>query len=390
MRSSVRWLVPVAAAAVVAGGVAVNSASASSASSPPKRSVEQVLAALAGSDVTALSGTVVTRADIGFPSLPSMGGRSSGATSSTDVQGLVTRFLSGENTLRVYQDGRTKLRAQLLDKFDELNVVRNGDQVWTYDSRHNTVQHGIVPKDTGKHAGTRTDTPGSSASPGSQLTPAEMANRALAAADPTTRVSLGDPERVAGRSAYALTLTPTTSATLIDRVVIAVDAAKSVPLQVQVFARDTSQPVIETGFTEIDFATPAASTFEFTAPKGATVTEMGSGAPSSGAHPDAKTGTATKTGRAAGTGARPTEIGTGWATILEMPAQQAGALSQAQSGNGSTPGEKSAGSLLSQLGTSVAGGRAITTKLVSVLITDDGRVFAGAVPVQSLIDAAKR
>jgi hypothetical protein len=32
----------------------------------------------------------------------------------------------------------------------------------------------------------------------------------------------------------------------------------------------------------------------------------------------------------------------------------------------------------------------MTTRLVSVLITDDGRVLAGAVPVQTLVDAARR
>lgn len=380
MRSSVRWLVPVAVAAAVAGGVVVNSAAAGSAARLPDRSPEQVLEAVAGSDVTALSGTVVTRADIGFPALPSMGGRSGGSTSSTDVQGLVTRFLSGENTLRVYENGPTKQRAQLLDQFGELNVVRNGDQVWTYDSRHNTAQHGTVPARADRKPGSASSSGSGSGSDATALTPAEMAHRALAAADPTTTVSLGRSELVAGRSAYALTLTPKTSATLVDHVVIAVDAEKSVPLQVQVFARSSSQPVIETGFTAVDFSAPPASTFEFTPPKGATVTEMGTHTAS---------GTPDKAAMTGKSGTKPTEIGTGWATIVELPA---GTMSAAMWGGSSdaTPGATSGKSLLSQLGTSVDGGRAITTKLVSVLVTDDGRIFAGSVPVQALVDAAKR
>src|SRR5450755_2662805 len=100
MRSSVRWLVPVAVAAVVAGGAVVNSAAAGSAPQLPARTPEQVLEAVSASNVSALAGTVVTRADIGLPSLPSLGGQSDSGTSSTDVQGLVTRFLSGDNTLR--------------------------------------------------------------------------------------------------------------------------------------------------------------------------------------------------------------------------------------------------------------------------------------------------
>jgi len=37
----------------------------------------------------------------------------------------------------------------------------------------------------------------------------------------------------------------------------------------------------------------------------------------------------------------------------------------------------------------VDGGRALTTTLVSVLITDDGRIFAGSVPVERLQAAAQ-
>jgi hypothetical protein len=40
--------------------------------------------------------------------------------------------------------------------------------------------------------------------------------------------------------------------------------------------------------------------------------------------------------------------------------------------------------LYGELTTPVAGGRALSTSLVSVLLTDDGRVFAGAVPVSRL------
>jgi len=44
--------------------------------------------------------------------------------------------------------------------------------------------------------------------------------------------------------------------------------------------------------------------------------------------------------------------------------------------------------LLGELTTAVTGGRVISTALVSVLLTDDGRVFAGAVPSERLQAAA--
>ena len=267
MRTSLRWLVPVAVAATVAGGVAVSSAQAGDSPDLPTRTAQQVLASVAGSSVTALSGTVVTRADIGLPSLSGLGPAS--ADASTDPTALLTRFLSGGNTLRVWADGPTRQRAQLIDPFSELDVVRNGSELWTYVSRGNLVQHGTLPAHPARSAAKPSAT-GTAA----DLTPAQLAQQAITAADPTTAVTLGAPKVVAGRNAYALTLTPKTDATLVGRIVIAVDAEKGVPLQVQVFARGSSQPAIETGFTAVDFATPDASRFTFTPPQGATVTPL--------------------------------------------------------------------------------------------------------------------
>jgi outer membrane lipoprotein-sorting protein len=382
MRSSVRWLVPVAVAATVAGGVAVSSAQAGSAPDLPQRTPQQVLASVAGSSVTALSGTVVTRADLGLPSLSALGG--TGADATTDPTGLITRFLSGQNTLRVWADGPTKARAQLLDQFSELDVVRNGTDVWTYTSHGNAVQHGTLTPRTGSDAKAK-----ATATAAAALTPAQMADKAIAAADPTTSVTLGTPETVAGRSAYALTLTPKTSGTLVGHIVIAVDAERGVPLQVQVFARGSSQPAVETGFTAVDFTTPAASMFTFTPPKGATVTPLDT----------SKSATAKPATPAAD---KRTVIGTGWTSIVEIPAsalQSAAASAGSTPSDGATPSTSASGTgitrsaqglaALAQLATPVAnGGHAITTSLVSVLLTQDGRVFAGSVPVQALVDAA--
>jgi outer membrane lipoprotein-sorting protein len=399
MRSSFRWLVPVAVVATVAGGAVINSAVAGGSPRLPERSPQQVLESVAASHgkVTSMSGTVVTHADLGLPSLPKMGNDSSGSGSATDMQGLITRFLNGDNTLRVWSDGPTRERVQLMDSFDELNVVRNGTDVWTYDSRKDVAQHGTVPQ----HSDTAAK--GSAAATAQDLTPAEAAKRVLDAADPTTSVTLGDPQVVAGRSAYALTLTPKTSKTLIGRIVIAVDSDRGVPLQVQVYARGKSKPAIETGFTKVDFSRPSASTFTFAPPKGATVREIKpgtTGGTSSGTSGADKAGTKAGTDKS-GNHPKPTVIGKGWSAITELPAGSSGAFGDhATSGaSGSTAagtdasGAKGAASgqdLLRQVTTPVANGRAITTALMSVLITDDGRVFAGSVPVQSLIDAAKK
>jgi outer membrane lipoprotein-sorting protein len=367
MRSSARWLVPVAVAAAVAGGVAVSSAQAGTSPDLPASTPQKVLASVADSKVTALSGTVVTKVDVGLPSLSGIGGAPA-SEAGTDPAGLLTRFLTGKNTLRVWADGPTRQRAQLVDPFSELDVVRNGTDVWAYSSRENVAEHGTIPAHQDAAKGKEV----------TDLTPAQLADRAIAAADPTTTVTLGEPLLVAGRSAYALTLTPRTDATLVGRVVVAVDAEKGVPLQVQVFARGHAEPSIDTGFTSIDYRTPSADRFRFTPPAGAKVEKLDL--------PTERPAVPEPLAAAV----RPTVSGTGWASVVEVPALAV----RAATGQHSTasPGATGDGAAALQQLTTPAGdgGRAISTSLVSVLFTKDGRVLAGAVPVQALVAAAAK
>jgi hypothetical protein len=73
---------------------------------------------------------------------------------------------------------------------------------------------------------------------------------------------------------------------------------------------------------------------------------------------------------------KPTVTGTGWATIVSLPA-------------GSVPVALTGDPLFQQLTQPVDGGRALSSSLVSVLITSDGRVLAGAVPVSALQAASQ-
>ena len=107
---------------------------------------------------------------------------------------------------------------------------------------------------------------------------------------------------------------------------------------------------------------PDASVFSFTPPQGATVSDQS--LPSKAAkHPGADH-------------PKPEVSGEGWATIVSLPA-------------GSAPAGLSDDPLFAQLTQPVDGGRALSTSLVSVLVTDDGRVLAGAVPVSALQAAAR-
>jgi hypothetical protein len=63
-------------------------------------------------------------------------------------------------------------------------------------------------------------------------------------------------------------------------------------------------------------------------------------------------------------------IGHGWTAVVETRTRLAADASDRQ--------------VLDRLSTPVVGGRLVTTRLVSVLLTDDGRVLAGAVAPDAL------
>ncbi|MGA1836236.1 DUF2092 domain-containing protein [Herbiconiux sp. 11R-BC] len=368
-----RWIpamaAPVVVAAVVAGGAFASSASADL---PPK-TAQQVLELAAQANVQAFSGTVEQSSNLELPDLSSVpggastsgtsgsssGGAAGSADSTTSAVTTALGFLTGSHSARVYTDGSNG-RVQILDQLAERDAVRNGSDLWLYDSSANSVVHSTLPSgSTGADAS-------STASPSPDVeTPAQLAQKFLDAVTPSTDVSLGADTSVAGRSAYDLVLTPRSSDTLVGSVSIAVDSETGMPLSVEVLDRSSSAPAFSVAFSSLSLDTPSADVFAFTPPAGATVTEQalpGTGhdatAPDAGsAHP------------------KPTVTGSGWDAIVSLPL-------------GSSTSSLTSSPLFSQLTTPVDGGSVLQTTLVTVLLTDDGRVFAGAVPVEALQAAA--
>lgn len=381
-----RWGLPVAAVVTVAAAVAVPAAMAAG---DPKglapRTAGALLTDLAGAKATPVSGTVVQTARLGLPKLPA-------GTTGTDPMALA----SGSHTLRVWTDGQDRTRLALLGRLAEYDVVRDGASVWTYRSEKNEAVHYTLPARAAGEPGAA----GRTAPPGQRplalpATPQQAADQVLAALTPTTEVTVGDAVKVAGHDAYTLVLTPRDRGSLVGSVRLAVDSATAVPLRVQVFGSgDTSVPALEVGFTDVSFTAPAASVFSFRAPAGAKVTEQAVPAPGDGAAsgdrargqdatPDAVPGTAPDSPDAdspdagGGQAAAPEVRGTGWTSIVVVKGVDTAGL-------GSTDPR-----LLDALTTRVAEGRLLTTKLVSVLLTDDGRVLAGAVTPEVLRAAAR-
>ncbi len=116
--------------------------------------------------------------------------------------------------------------------------------------------------------------------------------------------------------------------------------------------------------------------FAFTPPDGTTVTEQVVPIPTAAELEQWKA--EAESGTSPDGASRPTVHGEGWSAVVELPAGTASAA-----GLGAE-----ASAMLDTLTEPVDGGRILSTSLVTVLLTDDGRVFAGAVTADRLLDAA--
>ncbi|UXM89758.1 LolA family protein [Paenarthrobacter sp. JL.01a] len=358
-RARQRWLPAFLICLAMGMAVLFGAVQAGASSSLPPKTADEVLAMVANTHVRALTGTVEQNAELGLPDIPTTGpGVAPGAASTLE-------FLTGSHTARVYLDAPAKARLQILDRMAERDLVVNGSDAWFYNSADNSATHLRAPSPS---TGTSNWSLPPAAAHLEMPTPASMASRFLAAIDASTEVTVDSASTVADRSAYRLLLSPRTSGTLVDSVAIDVDSETGMPLGVEVRAKGQAEPAYSLAFTQVELRAPDAAIFEFTPPPGATVTEKAvPAAPAKSNPPPSPQATHGQHGAAA--------TGEGWDAVVSLPA-------------GTAPAGLMADPLLSQALQPVPGGHAVTTSLVSVLILDDGRVFAGMVPLERLQSAA--
>ncbi|QFZ74883.1 DUF2092 domain-containing protein [Streptomyces fagopyri] len=401
-RKAARYVVPVAVVGVAAVTIGLVPALADSGDpSLPKITAQQLVEKIAKSDVQQLSGTVKISTDLGLPDLGGLeNGLMSGAAqgdggSSADPQSKLMELASGTHTLRVAADGPDKGKVSLLESAAEYSVIRNGGDVWAYDSKSNEVYHSKAPASDERRG---------AAPEGVPSTPKELADEALKSVGDTTSVTVDGTAQVAGRDAYKLLIKPRQSGSTVGAISVAVDAKTGVPLKFTLTPTSGGAAVVDAGFTKVDFSRPAASTFDFTPPKGAKVTEGddlgkelgkhadGNGKGDKGANkdegrhgklPEASPKPGEDLGK--GLGGRKV-IGEGWSSIVEFDTGGQGVPSGSASGNSPFSG------FLDSLGDHVSGkfgsGTVFSTRLINALITDDGKVYAGAVTKSALVKAA--
>ncbi|MFB8028474.1 outer membrane lipoprotein carrier protein LolA [Streptomyces sp. NPDC056465] len=383
-RKAARYIVPFAVAGVAAATIGLVPALADSGDPDlPDITAQELIEKIAASDEEQLSGTVKVSTDLGIPSLGGLAGSfapdsgSQGSSASPDAK--LMELASGTHTLRVAADGPDKQRLSILGEGSEYSLVHHGDDVWGYDSESNEVYHASGGDTGGKAEGHK-------APKGVPATPGELAEEALAAADDTTSVTVDGTAQVAGRDAYKLLIKPRQSGSTIGSVTVAVDAATGVPLKFTLAPSGGGKAAVDAGFTQVDFAKPAASSFSFTPPEGAKVTEadeLKAGAEEKGAADKARK----ELGALEGFKGL-NVIGEGWNAVAEI--EVPGGAGMPAQGSGDVPAQ--AQQFLDALGDKVTGdfgsGTVFSTRLVNALLTDDGKVYVGAVTKDALVKAA--
>lgn len=369
-RGTIRAIAPASVVAIVATGAALAPQFASAAPSLPPISAQNLLVKVAQSKVDTYSGTVALTTNLGLPALPNLSNRANPLS-----------LLSGTHTLQVAANGPQKERIALLDTMSEYDLVHNGTQVWLYDSSQNSVEHATLPDKPGAEAKMRSKAGELGKAP---LTPQQAAQQLLAALSPSTNISVDGTQSVAGRAAYTLVLTPKQTGSLIGKITIAVDYQNGAPLRVAVYPAGSGTAAFDVGFQKVSFSAPSDAQFNFKAPKGSTVQEMA--------------GQARESGMAGLSGANlnPQVLGKDWLTVVELHGVDLNALTKA-AGSDSKGGRSDRGNanglfngdISSYLNTLIGAGKQVsgafgsgklyTTNFLSILITNDGRLFVGSV-----------
>lgn len=236
--------------------VGVTVAGAGQSSPLPDISAPGLLAKMAQTDgVTAVSGEVSWQNDL-FGDL----GAASGMAQLPAQSPLTS---SGSGRIWV-SDAGAKVESQG-GGGDQVVVVNKAERTaWVYDYAQDTVSKVVV---TG-------EAPAETASPAPStpfVTPEAITLYLLQIAR-FASVDVAGQAKVAGQDAYLLRMTPVATDTALGYVQAAIDGRTMVPLQLTVYARGGTAPVLRFGFDSIGYDPIDPAMFAFTPPEGATVT----------------------------------------------------------------------------------------------------------------------
>ncbi len=441
---SYRFAVPVLVAGLIGLGAWLPRMDAAAAPKLPAISASKLLTKVASEHVSHLSGTVGWTANLGLPSLSSLtsgGGQTVSSGSGFDP----TSLLSGTQHFNVWIGGANRQRISAQGSLQENDVVRDGNQVWLWNSstshvthlvirsqrpqtsgwtgyapltaqsstpkggmmakhcpkgmagsmvpsgakRHTFSYHGPMAKDGSMAKAASMGTAGSAMSAASMaesLTPQAVASDVLAGLKAsTTSVSVGSPVRVAGRSAYVLHLTPDRSvAANRASTVSSIDLAvdATTGLPLQVSVYATGQSSPALQFGYTAIDYSAPSASALSAPKGTTTSTKVVHLPGPGAVASHTHLRPAHRQPAGHQSNGPKVIGSDWGSIFSL----SGGTHLFASGSGATSSE------LTTATTAVSGswgsGRLFKSALVNALFLPNGRVLVGFATPSALEHAA--
>ena len=207
----------------------------------------EVLARVRASQDVAFSGQVETEGHLGLPH--------------EDELSSVGHLLGGRTELRVWWADPDTWRTATVrptgetDLFHRARADGRGESLrWVYESKRVT---------TYPDPAVRLPLAG-------DLLPHVLARHVLQDARPEEVTRLRD-ERVAGRTALGLRLTPADPESSVAAVDVHVDAATGLPLAVALHGRDSRVPALTAAFTDVSFGRPPADTLRFEPPADAEV-----------------------------------------------------------------------------------------------------------------------
>ncbi|MCW2535671.1 MAG: Sigma regulatory protein MucB/RseB [Modestobacter sp.] len=210
----------------------------------------------AGTSATDLRDRALASADVPFSGYAQAAGGL--ALPVGDQLTPVADLLSDRTTMRAWYRAADDWRVDVVSATGETGVHRDAGGTWTWEYE--------------EHVASRAAALPLALPTAPDLLPSALGRRLLSeAAD--EELSRFGADRVAGRDALGLRITPADDAASVSRVDVWVDADSGIPLRVQISGGETggSEPAVDTSFLSLDLTTPAASVTAFTPPPGADV-----------------------------------------------------------------------------------------------------------------------
>ncbi len=197
-------------------------------------STAQLRARILSSASVPYQGYVESNVDLGLPTLPDLGN--------------VTSLLDGTTDQYAWYLSADQWRADVLTSTGETDTYQSsefGTYEWNYGSNLLTQVLGSEPVRLPRAA---------------DLLPPALAQRLLSYVGSATRVSALSARRIAGVDAAGLRLTPTGSTSTISAVDVWADSRTGLAVEVEIFGRGSTTPVLVSQFLSVSFARPSVAT----------------------------------------------------------------------------------------------------------------------------------